>query len=471
MKKRLSSLPSNVVSISFIWSFMFYLLNMNNLFNDHDVFWHIEAGHRIVQEKSTILNNGWSFTSPNHTWYNISWLWDLCLYFSEVLFSIKFIYFITAFIYALIISLLAHYLLLFKSFKAFNIIFTIFMTTLVLWDFTSPRPYTLTILFSLMYLILLKKYSTNKKTKSLYLLPPIMLIWSNTHGGFIVGCYLLIVYFLCNFKTINRRFFLVSIVTMLCVFINPYFHKILNAVLSTTNSDFTKSIDEWQPLSFGKHQFVFCLYLLFFIGSLNIKNINLTFFDKLNSIVWLLMSLMYIRNIPIFLIMSSAFFTSNVQSLNVLRALNIEIKNNDKSGFFLSLVSLLMLSIAFFTGCWRDVITPYNNPIPAIKFIMHKYPQKKFFNDYGLGGAIIYFSKGNQKVFVDGRAGTAYPESVLQEYKNSKFNTSSLISIFKKHKIDGVISDKNSSISKSLFGRKNWSLVFNNNDYLIYVKQ
>lgn len=463
----------SIVCLSFVWAFLFYMLNMPNVYNDHDIFWHIQAGEEIIYSKSLVLNNGWSFSSPDHYWYNISWLWDIILWAVDKFLSIKYIYLLTAILYGLIISLISKYLILFKKLDRFEIIFSVFLSTLILWDFASSRPYTLTIIFSLIYLIQLKKYSVKKNLSLLVPLPLIMLIWVNTHGGFFIGCYLLLCYFVFNtnsFRDLDYKFLLIAISTALILFVNPYHIHIIKAVASTTSSEFTKSIDEWQPLSFGKHHFIFCIYFLFFILTMDIRNNYIGLFEKFNSFLWLIMSLLYVRNIPIFVILSITFFTSNIQNLRILKQLKIEPSPLTKKQFLLCLICLLSIAIVFTTKYWPNVLIPKENPIPAIKYITHKHPEKKFLNDYGIGGAIIYFGKGNQKVFVDGRAGTAYPEKVLEDYKSLAYDLCSTNQILDKYKVDGIISNKNSVLNKIISKKSNWFLVYDNNNYSVYIR-
>lgn len=467
--------PHYLVSLSFIWSFTFFLINNAAVYNDYDTFWHIEAGSRILTDKKLILLNGWSFTEPNHYWYNISWLWDLALYFIEEIFSVKGIYYFSAIFYALIVAAVTYYLLLHKDLKPLIIIFTIFLITLILWDFSNARPYAITILFSILYLIILKKYELTHNAKQLILLPIIMLIWVNTHGGFVAGAVILVAKGLeiihKPLKKWDWKFFIYSAITAICILINPYSYKIILAVTSTTSSKFTQTIDEWQSFSLGKGFFVFSIYLFLFIISFNIKNKNISFLEKFISIIWLAFSLMHVRNINLFVVLSSGVFASNIQQLNILRQIDLEYKFNNKLIFKLCCLCFIAISSLPIIGLWKNIVTAKVNPYPPIKFIMDKYPKVNFFNDYAYGGAIIYFSNGKQKVFVDGRAGTAYSEDLLFDFRQLPLelcgNNSNIIN---KYSIGGLITRKSSPMSEIILKFKNWRQVYSDNHFVVYIK-
>jgi hypothetical protein len=59
------------------------------------------------------------------------------------------------------------------------------------------RPHIFSLLLTLIWYILLDTYQYKKKNY-LYLLPPLMVLWVNLHGGFIAGFMLLAVYITGN---------------------------------------------------------------------------------------------------------------------------------------------------------------------------------------------------------------------------------------------------------------------------------
>jgi hypothetical protein len=468
--------PNYLISLSFIWSFTFFFFNNFPIYSDYDTFWHIMAGKEIWGQKKIILPNTWSFTAPDHYWYNISWLWDIFLYTIKSFFTIKAIYYLNAILYSLIITSITYYLSTFREIKPIAIIFTIFLATLILWDYSTARPYGISFLLLIWFLILIRKYFLTNNIKFLFILPFLMIFWVNTHGGFIIGGFLLFSKFIEIIQKPYRRwdfkFIFISILVGLSIFINPYFYKIFYAFTSTTESPFTKSINEWLPLAFGKQHLIFCIYLFLFILSFNIKNHEISFFDKFNSIIWLLLALIHVRNIPIFVIISAVFFASNIQRLKFLRELDIErLKIHNNLIFYISVVFFILTCLLPFSGSWKEMVDTKIDPKPVVNFISNKYPNINFLNDYSMGGAIIYFSEGKQKVFVDGRAGTAYPEEVLTQYLEAPRDIcTNNLAHFTKYNIRGVVTHKDSNLSKLLSPKNEWRKIYEDSNFIAYLR-
>ncbi len=65
----------------------------------------------------------------------------------------------------------------------------------VLNTFVSPKPLMFTYLFVSVFILILDRTQRGQwSAKALYLLPPLMGIWANLHGGFAVGLGLLLLY-------------------------------------------------------------------------------------------------------------------------------------------------------------------------------------------------------------------------------------------------------------------------------------
>ncbi len=458
----------------FLWGLTFFLLNSPPLLDDYDTYWHITAGNWILEKKQLILPNSWSFSSPDHFWYNISWLWDILSSFIYNEVSGKWLFFFDSLINSLTITLTALYLKQKNNLNNISILFTIFVLSLVMWDFAVSRPQIATYLFSICYLLLTELYNSKKETKYLIPLPIIMLLWVNMHGGFIAGCLILVFRFLENWKKAktlkktDRLFFLFCLITALSILVNPYHFKIIYAVTSTTASNFTKAIDEWQAYKLGNNFFPFAIYLFLFILSFNVKNKQVSLVDKLNAIIWLFLALLHVRNIPIFAVLSSAFFATNIQQLNILKKLDF-LGLNTKRNISICLLLNLLVCVFYFSEYMPDKITSKKDPKNAIEFLIKNYPNQNFLNDYSMGGAIIFYGNGNQKVFVDGRAGTAYPEEVLQEYLDiPMFVCQKNYQIMKKYNIKGYVLAKEKMLHKALQNTKEWHKIYADKYYVVY---
>ena len=157
--------------------------------------------------------------------------------------------------------------------------------------------------------------------------------------------------------------------------------------------------------------------------------------------------------------------------------MKIDRKNNDllfKNDF------KLLITIFSFTLLGTVLILKYlpkNIEIPSyicpkeeVRFLRDNYSNKKLFNDWNLGSCLIYRTGGKPKVFVDGRAMTAYPPELMKDffalYKSLDFDP-----FFEKYKFEVAIVPFYRKVLLDYLGsRKDWKLVLKGKDASIYSK-
>ena len=141
------------------------------------------------------------------------------------------------------------------------------------------RPQLMTFLFSSLFFFVIYLYLA-KRIKVLWVLPLIMIIWVNSHGGFIIGAGILPIvaileYMSCHIKRRDkshiRSMFIWTCITEASMLINPYGINLLVFIYKTLS--LPRSITEWEPvslldLSYLRFKiFSLCVILSFFIGS------------------------------------------------------------------------------------------------------------------------------------------------------------------------------------------------------------
>src|ERR1700738_4210030 len=212
---------------------VYYLLNAPILLGHYDLGWHLAAGDLIRDRGNIPFQDPWSFTLGDKQWYNLSWLWDVI---ASVLFQYtKFsglILFVVA-CGAVIVGYLASACLLYPTFAtAPNI-------------YLAASPNTPTMLFCVIF------YGECLKRTRCLLLPVIMVLWANLHGGFLLG--FLIVGIFCGAALLRRdwaNFKIYSFAGVGCfiaTFINPLGWHIYEG-LETVLGHFSQTyITEWWP--------------------------------------------------------------------------------------------------------------------------------------------------------------------------------------------------------------------------------
>lgn len=466
---------NTIIALSFFWGFCFFYLNTPPLYNDFDTAWHITAGDLIRQLGHLPTTDSWSFTAAGTAWYNISWLWDVLLSFAAQYFGIKSLYLINIFFYSAIIAAVAYNLVV-RNLSLAVIAITVFIVSFVMLRYACLRPYSFGFLMLPFYQAYLYRYTITKRVGYLIILPILMIAWANIHGGFIAGFILIGAYGLAAIANRNWQqvghLLIIGFVCLLCALINPYGIDIYRGVTSTTASAFTARIDEWQRFIISSD--ITTLYLLLFIAILNIREKSVYLADKFLAIIWLIGGFVYMRNMPVFVLCSVPLFAGNLAVSGITRRfpdINTASLRRYTNIAVVCLVAIMLLPPVSGMILKKDVLNAENRlPTKALDYIKLHYPGTRFLNDYGLGAYIIATSRGEMSVFVDGRAGTAYPESVLQDYL---YLTSTLPSlndgVLERYKIGGVITFRNKNLNKIFANKPDWKEVFVDNNYSIFV--
>ena len=185
--------PLQIVLI--ILMFLFVIsFSLTPLRSTNDAWWHLKTGKILIERGLELPENDiFAFTSENIPWHNHEWL-------SQILFYKVFqlgdgtaqggMRMVIGFkaIILLALSLLV-FMTCFRETKNLPISVICAVWTIILTRRTIyPRPPILTYpLFALFLLILREIAASRWKRGWLWILPPLMILWVNLHGGFMLG--------------------------------------------------------------------------------------------------------------------------------------------------------------------------------------------------------------------------------------------------------------------------------------------
>lgn len=157
----------------------------NLVLSDLDVCWLIRNGEYILQNGHLPTGDLYSFTNLGHPWILYKWGFELYLGVLHHVASLGGVVWGTAIIYALTYSILLYVLLRSEVPR----LISIGLVVLVLYTnffHCYARPTTMTYLLYTVALLLLEDYRRSPG-RQLWLLPPLFLLWTNLHLGFIVA--------------------------------------------------------------------------------------------------------------------------------------------------------------------------------------------------------------------------------------------------------------------------------------------
>lgn len=215
----------------------YYLSNASILLGHTDLGWHLAAGDLIRAKGNIPFQDPWSFTAGDRQWYNLSWLWDVL---ASAIVQYTGFGGLTLFVVAcgaLIVGCLTS-ICLGSGASALAVCISVFSACLLYPSFaTVPNiylaasPNTSTMLFCVIF------YGECLKRTRWFLLPLIMVLWVNLHGGFLLG--FLIVGTFCSAALLRRDWLGVKIYSMAGVWLLPcdIYQSAWLAYLRRRNSD------------------------------------------------------------------------------------------------------------------------------------------------------------------------------------------------------------------------------------------
>jgi hypothetical protein len=459
---------------------VYYLLNASLMLGHYDLGWHLAAGDLIRDRGHIPFQDPWSFTLGDKQWYNLSWLWD-------VVASVLFQY--TQFD-GLVLSVIAcgavivGYLTsigLRSGASATAVCISVFAACLLYPSFTTPpniylaaSPNTATMLFCVVF------FGECLKRTRWFLLPVIMALWVNLHGGFLLG--FMIVGLFGGVALLRRDwagfriYCLTATGCFLAIFINPYGVHIYDGVTATLGHFVQANITEWQ--SYYQNismpgSIPGILYILIFIGfELRAgRNCPVPLESRLLAWLFLVLGLYQFRYMSFFFIFSTIPLALHIDRLLPKRLNNLEVQ---KSLLMAGIVGACALPVTFMKiepalGL-PDMISAQD-----AQYLQTHFSHARILNHWNVGGLLIFRTQGTVPVFVDGRAATAYPDDLLRDYfklvDDTKIDETAWDSVLAKYRIDAVLWVKaHEELRRFLVDKRGWKEEYAGAYESIYVK-
>lgn len=253
------------LSIVILFVAIGYFLLSANIW-DYDFWWHLATGRYIVETRSIPSTDPFSFTSqlsensslyPGREHFILSqyWLAQVIFYGLYQVFGFAGIGGLRAAIVLLTLYLI--YSSLRRSGAMFYIayIFT-FVAFLGMLKFSGERPVLFTLLGSVLVFVAIDGYE-RERSGFFYLLPLVMLLWANLHGGFILGDAIIMVFVITEIMKVALKrsayttreklsFFIVSAIAIGMSGLNPNGFFAFLIALSKEYLPFYAGIQEYQ---------------------------------------------------------------------------------------------------------------------------------------------------------------------------------------------------------------------------------
>jgi len=458
------------------------------MFIDTDPLWHVAVGDLIRTTHAIPEHYPWSFTAGDYHWRNIAWLWDILFSAIHEQLGWHGAVGINAIIIALMSVLVyANCVLRSGDFGAAYLsvlgMFTLFSCNL--------RPLQVSNLMVALWMLLLGSIARGQiRSAWLAVLPVLMLIWVNMHGGFLTGYILVGAFFLQALHdrkiALARNLFITGVTLMAITFCNPNGLHVFEMVWQVMSSSSNRFTQEWQPLTTNPYTLIYHAYLIIFFLTVIKRTLPILLVERWLAYIWLLFSLTSLRHESMFAIVSAPVFACALRQWFspgkpapvVVRIMGAWCQCFSRNStlvvmVFLCLGVIIWLPARTGDNSYYQELSHENELDTEINFIQAHYAKARLITTYGLSGILLYKTRGAIPVFIDPCIVTAIPAQVMNDYSCFLVDCTDWQAILDRYAIDGVMlaNKGNNELYDRFVNRKGWNQVFKGPTATIFMRQ
>lgn len=418
-RKYLSLIIFSVFIVCFIYS-------LTGPISDPDLFWHLASGKWILEhhrlpdlDPFAFTTQAYAYDAYQRTFFILTsyWLAQVIIYFFYIAGGYWGILAFRILIFLGIIGVLLKWLKE-KGYRLSDALLFLIPVATASTVFIGERPNQLSYLLSLVSLYFI--YAVKERSRKGWLLVPVMILWANLHGGFILG--MLIITIFMGFEIIDNvlkkkrgeinnggypKAMLIYGSSLVACGINPSGFKVFPTLMEMS-ADYSEQVAEnispltlystsgnYSPLLISVISVIFLLIV--FIVGIRRKAADVPLSAGL-VLLLVIMSFKSLRYIPFLVLLPVPFAADYIKPyLDRLRS------------FFMNglLALFLMLFIVSLPPINRTVAkAPLVNPLypeGLVKFMKANNIRENMFNIYDIGGYLIWRLYPDNQVFIDGR--------------------------------------------------------------------
>jgi hypothetical protein len=453
------------------------------LSHDPDMWWHIAVGRQILETHTLPEFDPYSWTAPGAHWIAYEWLGEVLLAVGTRggdLIAQKILLFTIAWALCLLLAYYAY--LRSKNCKAAFFACLLLLPLSAL--FFTLRPQLLGYVFLLITLISLERFRL-KNSKAIWVLPPLFLVWTNTHGSFAFGLFIVGLYWITGLVQFEKggliaerwpaaqrlRLELILLFCVVATMVTPYGTRLAAYPLEMALAQPVNvaNIIEWLPLGtdrwFGK-LFV-GLLLLFFLGQ-----IALPMRYRVHEVALLLFAVfsasLHRRFLIVFLIVFAPLLaTMLTRWVEEYRPA----KDQPVCNAALIFVMAGMMIWFFPSRKLLEEVVAKDYPVTAVQHLQAHPVGGRLFNEYGWGGYLIWSLHPQQKVFIDGRADIYEYSGVLPDYLSIVLIEPGALSLLRKYGVQACLVRRKDPISTLLAASPEWEQVYADEVSALFVRK
>jgi hypothetical protein len=473
---------------------------------DSDMYWALRVGKEIVEQRTFIRTDPITYTHAGNDWVAHSWLFDVWLYGMYAWLQ----YHGLVLLVALLATLMMGLLWLQLSGPAVYRTLAVAFTVLIAAPTWTPRPQMVTMLLLCLVILLLLLYRKLRKRVLLFALPPIMILWANLHGGYILG--LGVIGIMVAGELLDRLLLNTTqnsmgwlqwrdlVITLaactLATLVTPYGFGTWEISVSTFGMRANTIISEWQSPDFNDPMMLpFLLSLIAMVVLLAVAGKKLRGWEVLTLAVFVYFALSARRQVGVYAIAVMPILARTGWSW--LEAwggkLQITLTNQSKKWrtFFERItvpasskenktVNLLIVGVLALV-CWGKLVyvsmplvveqqlNPSVFPVEAVEKLQQTPPAGNLFNEYDWGGYVSWFAP-QIPVYIDARA-DLFGDDFIFHWLDVANANADWEAEFARWGITAVLIKPERALARELYDHDGWQVVHVNETAVLFIKK
>ena len=448
-----------------------------------DTWWHTKLGEIILSTGHWPQRDTWSFTAYGLPRLAYEWGGEVALALTWRLGGLRGLEALLIVLTSAILLLLYYYTYLRSGNSKAAFVATLLVTPIAALCFTL-RPQLIGYIFLLITMISLERFRLGRQ-KTLWVLPPLFLLWVNTHSSFCLGFAFLGLYWASGLVTFswgglsaerwrpNQRLHLelVALLSLLVLPLTPYGTRLAAVPFEVAFSlpvNFA-NIMEWQPLplGFGQAKILLVLLFAFIIAQVTLRpryrleELALFFLMAYSTFVHSRLAILY-----------ALVFAPLLGSI-LARWVSPHEPKIDKYALNAALILAAAATIIHYfpsqAGLQEKVKEAY--PVQAVEYLQQHPVPGPMFNEYGFGGYLVWSMWPAHKVFIDGRGDVFEQAGVFSDYLSVMNLKPESLAILRSYNIESCLIPRDAPLATLLAARSDWTRVYDDKLTAIFVRQ
>jgi hypothetical protein len=501
-------LMPSLTDVAFLMPLVFLFSSMSGvraLLSDGDTGWHIRIGDWILAHHAVPRTDMFSFTMPGQSFFAWEWLWDAGASWIHQRWGLAGVVLVSMFIICLTFTLLFRIV----NRRCGHPLLAIGLTVLAAAGSTIhwlARPHLFTMLFTVIFLAILERVREGR-TKLLWWLPLLTILWANIHAGFLAGIIILGAYAAGELvgaavaasredRLAGIRSSAIYVATaagcLVASLINPYFYHLHVHLVEYLHSPYQmKYIGEFQGVNFQEASSIYLEAMMVVGLAAVVWCIRRKRFGELILLVgWGHLALIAGRNIPIFVIVAAPVTAAAlVEWLNALKkapvagwipwaveqfqSMGEEIEPMERPWRIHAVCAAAMVLIAFgmsLPGAGIKLKPEYDpKSYPQAALVALGDSSHHVFTHDEWGDYLLYkLSPKGVKVFVDGRS-DFYGDKLEMEYvglMDVKYDWKEKLA---KYDVDTVLLPVNAALAGAMKESSHWRVVYDDGMAIVFL--